>query len=100
MELFDDTDRSDGVGGQWVFLYFGRTVESDDIQRLINLDRVGLAVAIECNFPFRQPANLINSRHVVVEEVVSVLPCKVVTVFAEVGWREKDIAPYDLKEDG
>ena len=47
VELFDDTNRSDGVAGQWVFLYFGRAVESDDIQRLIDLDRVGTAVTIE-----------------------------------------------------
>ena len=100
VELFDDTERSDGVAGQWVFLYFGRTVESDDIQRLIDLDRVGIAVAIECNSPFRQPTNLVNSRHVIIEEVVTVSPCKVITIFTEAGWREKDIASYDLKKDG
>ena len=100
VKLFDDTERSDGVAGQWVFLYFGRTVESDDIQRLIDLDRVGIAIAIECNSPFRQSANLINSRHVIVEEVVTVSPCKVITIFTEAGWREKNIAPYDLKENG
>lgn len=99
-KLFDDTERSDGVAGQWVFLYFGRTVESDDIQRLIDLDRVGIAIAIECNSPFCQPANLVNSRHVVVEEVVTVSPCKVITIITEAGWREKDIASYDLKKDG
>ena len=88
VKLFDDTNRSDGVAGQWVFLYFGRAVESDDIQRLIDFDRVGIAVAIECNSPFCQPVNLVNSRHVVVEEVVSVSPCKVITVFTKVGGRE------------
>gem|GEM_PF-4706947 len=100
VELFDDTDRGNGVAGQWVFLYFGRAVESDDIQRLIDLDRVGIAVAIECNSPFCQPANLVNSRHVIIEEVVTVSPCKVITIFTEAGWREKNIAPYDLKKDG
>ena len=54
-KLFDDTDRGNGVGGPWVFLYFGRAVESDDIQRLIDLDRVGTAVAIECNSPSVSP---------------------------------------------
>ena len=88
VELFDDTERGDGVAGQWVFLYFGRAVECDDIQRLIDLDRVGIAVAIECNSPFCQPDTLVNSRHVVIEEVVSVSPCKVITIFTKVGGRE------------
>ena len=98
-KLFDDTNRSDGVAGQWVFLYFGRAVESDDIQRLIDLDRVGIAVAIECNSPFCQPDNLVNSRHVVVEEVVSVSPYEVITVFAKAGGGEKNVASNDLKEN-